>query len=297
MPELKPAKTFEEQIEILKERNMKIIDEKYSINILKKINYYRLTGYALQFKKNNNYGGNISFHHMYKLYEFDKNLRQLILNKLEEIEIPLRTYMAYELATKYGPEAYKKLEVYKDYDFYTGYEKDGELIKGLKDEINTEIKKNSKDLIVIHHKKYYDGKFPIWAIVELFSFGMLAKMYKNLKTVDQKAIAKECFKINNQLLESWLISLSKVRNTCAHYGRIYNKNLKTIPKLHRKYSKYNLDDTKIFIVILAMKELLIGIDKWEEMKEKVRLLIDEYKEFLDLTLIGFPENWNEILEL
>lgn len=51
---------------------------------------------------------------------------------------------------------------------------------------------------------------------------MLSRTYKNLKTNEQKDISKNCFNINNLLLESWLDNLSYVRNICAHYGRLYN---------------------------------------------------------------------------
>jgi len=48
---IKKPKTFDEQLQILKNRIMKIDDDKEAINLLKTTNYYRLTAYALQFKK------------------------------------------------------------------------------------------------------------------------------------------------------------------------------------------------------------------------------------------------------
>ena len=54
-----------------------------------------------------------------------------------------------------------------------------------------EIASNKRSAFVIHHDEHYDGHFPIWAIVELFTFGMLSRFYSDMKTADQKYLAKE----------------------------------------------------------------------------------------------------------
>ncbi|MEG2687281.1 MAG: hypothetical protein RR954_09240 [Christensenellaceae bacterium] len=50
MKELKTAKTFDEQLAILESRDMVIDDADAALRALKSMNYYRLTGYAYQFK-------------------------------------------------------------------------------------------------------------------------------------------------------------------------------------------------------------------------------------------------------
>ena len=297
--ELKAPKTFEEQLKILKSRKMIIEDEDKALEILRRTNYYRITAYALQCKVNNEYQ-NISFNKMYKLYEFDKRLRHLILGVLEDIEISLRTYMAYNLSLKYGAEAYKCEEIFKNIDLLNGYyDEDGKRHNGLIDEINSEKRKNRNEPFVKHHMKIYDGKFPIWAVVEIFSFGMVSKMYKNLVVAEQKAISKGCFGINNQLLESWLDTLSYIRNSCAHYGRLYNKKLPRIPKIHTKYNKFKdeLKINRLFVAILAIKEILKSINKYEAFKISLKELINEYIDVIDLEILGFSKNWEEILEI
>lgn len=298
--ELKDPKTLKEQVEILKARKMIIEDEDRAIEVLKRTNYYRLTAYALQFKsKENEYKG-VTFNQMYKLYEFDKKLRNLLLVALEDIEITLRTYTAYNLSIKYGAEAYKNEEIFKNIDLHKGYyDESGKYHNGLLDEIESEKRKNRNEPFVKHHIKIYNGKFPIWAVIEIFSFGMLSKMYKNLVVAEQKEISRECFNTNNLLLESWLDILSYIRNTCAHYGRLYNKKLPRVPKVHNKYNKYKkyLETNKLFVAILAIKEILISINKYEEFKVNLKDLINEYIDVIDLNILGFNEKWEEILEL
>mgnify|MGYP000623335693 CR=1 FL=1 len=296
---LKDPKTLDEQIQILKSRNMEIENEERAIEILKRTNYYRLTAYALQFKYKNQYN-NITFDKMYKLYEFDMKLRHLILSVLENIEISLRTYIAYNLSLKYGAEAHNKEEIFKDINLHKGYyDEDGRYHNGLLDEIESEKRKKKNELFVKHHIKTYNGKFPIWAVVEIFSFGMLSKMYKNLVVAEQKEISRGCFNTNHQLLESWLDTLAYIRNTCAHYGRLYNKKLPKIPKIHSRYSQYkeDIEINKVFVAILALKELLTPINKYDEFKESLKSLIKEYINVIDLYTLGFIDKWEEILEL
>ncbi len=300
MIKLKDPKTFEEQIEILRSRNMEIENEERAIEILKRTNYYRLTAYALQFKYNNKYDNNITFDKMYKLYEFDMKLRHLILSVLENIEISLRTYIAYNLSLKYGAEAHTNEGIFKNIDLHKGfYDEDGKYHNGLLDEIESEKRKKRNELFVKHHIKTYNGKFPIWAVVEIFSFGMLSKMYKNLVVAEQKEISRECFNTNNQLLESWLDTLSYIRNTCAHYGRLYNKKLPKVPKIHSRYHKYkdDIEINKLFVAILAIKELLRPINQYENFKESLKKLIKDYIDVINLENLGFINNWEEILDL
>ena len=69
---------------------------------------------------------------------------------------------------------------------------------------------------------------PIYALVEVFSFGTLSKFYKNMKNGDKKIVAKS-FGVGYTYLESWLESIVYVRNICAHYGRLYNAKLAKTP--------------------------------------------------------------------
>ena len=86
---LKEPKTFEQQIDILEARGIRIEDRESAKRILSMINYYRLTAYELQFKLENIYIGDIKFDTLYKLYNFDKKMKNLIIGALESIEISI----------------------------------------------------------------------------------------------------------------------------------------------------------------------------------------------------------------
>lgn len=73
---MKPFKTYEEQIEILKNRFLQIESETWLREKLKNISYYNLiNGYSKIFiKKDGTYSQNVTEKHIYALYLFDKNL-------------------------------------------------------------------------------------------------------------------------------------------------------------------------------------------------------------------------------
>ncbi len=48
---MKKFKTIDEQIEHLKRKNIEISNDSYAHELLSSVNYYRLMGYALRFKK------------------------------------------------------------------------------------------------------------------------------------------------------------------------------------------------------------------------------------------------------
>lgn len=156
------------------------------------------------------------------------------------------------------------------------------------------IQKSRKgELFIQHHFKKYDGIIPIWAAIEVTSFGFISKLYRNLNEDIKKHIAKIYYNVPYYYLESWLQSLSNVRNVCAHYGRLYNKKLTFKPRLFKEESK-QFDNQLIFAAIYIIQRLLTRA-------EGNRFIIDleafvlEYEDDIDFMHIGFPSNWRELL--
>jgi abortive infection bacteriophage resistance protein len=109
--------------------------------------------------------------------------------------------------------------------------------KSFLDDIEEEIRRNAKAPFVKNFRENYEGgNLPIYALVEVFSFGTLSKFYKNMVNQDKKIVAKS-FGIGYTYLESWLESISYIRNICAHYGRLYNAKLSKTPSLYKEYTQ------------------------------------------------------------
>ena len=98
MEALKPALTYQEQIDRLKTvHNLRITDETDALDILQKVNYYRLSAYGLGLKKAENreiYLDGITLDHIFRLYMFDSVLKNCLIHLIEQIEIQLRTQIS-----------------------------------------------------------------------------------------------------------------------------------------------------------------------------------------------------------
>ena len=105
--ELKRALTYEEQVRrFIDEHGLCVLDEEYAVDILKKVNYYRLSAYGIGLKQRNNlenYNDGVSIETLYRLYLFDSQFKNILLHIIEQIEIQLRTQISNLLAVTYGP--------------------------------------------------------------------------------------------------------------------------------------------------------------------------------------------------
>ncbi len=290
MSELKqhqPSMTIDEQIENLKSLGLIINDEEYAKKILNDISYFRLVkAYSLGFKsKNGEYNDGVIFEQIVELYLFNANFRQITFAEIEKIEVNVRCRIANYFAETYGVLGYKEAANFDDEEYHKMFIKD----------IKEEVGRNSKAPFVRNFRENYEGgELPIYALVEVFSFGTLSKFYKNMKNVDKKVVAKS-FGIGYTYLESWLESISYVRNICAHYGRLYNAKLSKTPTLYKEYSQAGIGNNRIFGVLLCMKQIFKSDKHWNLYVDQIELLIDKYEK-VDVKTMGFPENWKELLE-
>lgn len=287
MAGLKEPKSFDEQIEILKERGLIINSEEDAKFILSNINYYRFTAYLLPFKsENDKYISDITFEKIYYIYMFDREFRTLLMDILGSIEISFRTYIAYTLAMNYGTYGYTKQDNFINKDYHNDF-----LLN-----LQKEKRNNSNKLFIKHHNEKYDGKLPIWVAMEIMPFGMLSKLYSNLLPKEKTFIKNNLCVINPGLVDSWLQALTNIRNQCAHYGRIYNTLFPPV-KVKKEDKKFELNKRQIFAYIVAIKYLVADDKIWNKFFINLQKLISDYEDHIDLTLIGFPESWIEILSV
>ncbi|GAG86127.1 unnamed protein product, partial [marine sediment metagenome] len=161
--------------------------------------------------------------------------------------------------------------------------------------LNKNIKQSANELFIKHHIDKYKGRFPFWVIVEILSFSTFSKFFNNLKNAEKNDFSRSYYTYDGQTLANWVHHFSVVRNMCAHYGRIYNKNI--FPKLKiLKEDNKNLKTGKIFDTFFILKKFFISKFTWEESINNLKKILEEYKNSISVDLIGFPKNWEEILK-
>ena len=278
--DLKQPLTITEQLNLLRERGMKIDDENQASTFLLSNHYYRLNIYFHKLMDGkNHYGDDIHFSQIMSAYENDKWLRNQILSILEPIEITARTRISHYLALTYGADAFYKKQIYKNQSKYQ------EILHAFE----SQITRNRKDPIVVHHHNKYQGLFPIWVIVEFFSFNSLSKFYKNLLEKDKKVIAKGIFNTNDYLLGQWLHVLSIQRNICAHYGYLFRREYPIRPIIAKSFHWNPRLNNQLFAQFLIMRRLSARTH-WERL---IKNISDHQKGKASLTLedYGFPPDW------
>ena len=277
---LKPPKTIEEQIIILKDRGIIIDDHDLAKLFLLNNNYYRLMGYAYQFKiSKESYEINTKFSTIVGIYNFDKSLRQIILPLLEDLEISFRTKLAYFMCHKNGNEFYLKENIFINPEWYSDF-------------INTMekcIKQSERELFIKHHLRKYDSRFPFWVLIEILSFSTISKFFKNINTADKNEFSRFYYRYNSNILENWIHHFSIIRNICAHHGRLYNKTL--FPKLKILKEDNFIGTMKIFDSLFILNKLIVDKFIWSDFLKKLDYLVIKYKDDIDLKLIGFPDNY------
>lgn len=279
----KPFKTFDEQLDLLISRGLIVEDRENAISILKRTNYYRLSAYSLSLRNDNVFETGTTFQNIYDLYLFDNGFREIILNYSSHIEIAFRTYIAYELAEKYGPLGYLD---YRNFDNQSYHES---FIQILTDSID-----KADDIFVEHHKNDYAGVFPIWVAIECTTFGNLSKLYKNLLKADREDIDKKYAGVGYKKLANWLNVCVYARNIAAHGGRFYNRRLRRVRPSLNPYAKRHISADTAFAVVYVISRLLPTKDLVVGLIAELKTLFHEYPFALGQYL-GFPDEWEEVL--
>lgn len=292
--ELKKPTTFSEQIEKLKAHGIVISNEDKAKEILKTVNYYRFTGYALQFRNHStgsNYIEGTTFETIYHLYKVDEILRDIFRRYIEKAEVYYRTQIAYGFVIRKCIESPYE-QHYDENNFYykKGYQ---EVMANFSREKN--YYKDS--LIVKHHKIKYSSKMPLWVIVELMSFSNLSKLYGCMYFSEKEAIAN-VVGAGRDTLENHLHCLSVLRNKCAHAARMYNTDFNPPARFPTTFLRNHpeIKNNSLFAYTLVLLKRLPDEESKKSLMQTVEALFNEYIDDIDMALIGFPENYLEIMK-
>lgn len=215
----KPAISVTDQIALLRQRGMVIDDEAAARHYLGHISYYRLRAYWLPFEIPAADGDHAlrpgtRFEDVLALYVFDRQLRLMVMDAVERVEVAIRAHWAHHMAMTYGAHGYL------DQPHYGHVERHAKDVADLTKEFT-----RSRDTFAEHYREKYTAPAlpPVWMAADLMSFGLLSKFLSDLKRrSDRQAIAKP-FGLDEKVLTSFAHHMSHVRNICAHHGRLWNR--------------------------------------------------------------------------
>ena len=218
--------TIEQQVQSYIDAGMKITSQEDVEKALKSIGFYRLRGYSFQLYDNaaKKYVPGTKFEDVIKLYQFDQELSALVFSMISKIEVALRLRLVEALLIHGEPLVLQDSSIFKEKKRYW------QNMATVASEIA-----RSNDVFIKHNFDNHDGEVPVWAAVEVLSFGTLSKIIKNLKTgtgrsysilasnYQYKSKKGNLVKPSQKMLASWIQGASVLRNMCAHNSRIYNR--------------------------------------------------------------------------
>ncbi|MGN1381156.1 MAG: Abi family protein [Bacilli bacterium] len=307
---MKVFRTIQEQISILESKGLIIDDYLFTEDILIRENYFFISGYRhlfLKSPKDRNFIKGTTFRELYALFNFDRQVRNIVFKNLLIIENNLKSIISYQLSKKYG---FREKDYLRPENFTKVPDKQRQLNDTLK-KMKRQIRVNGAQHSATSHYLNNYGYIPLWVVVKVLSFGIVGELYTVMKREDQEEIAN-IYDLSIDNLLTYLPILSNYRNLCAHEDILYDHRTQKIigdtkyhdgldiPTTDGEYI-YGKDD--LFALIIILKQLL--------RPEEFRLLINELSYEIDilcgklkvinigkvLDTMGFPRNFREILDL
>lgn len=320
LPYLKPFRTTGSNIEILRLRGMDLGDEDHAARCISRIGYYRLSAYWYPFRdfcelpsegrrlvRCDRFLTGTKFSYALNFYLFDKEIRLMISDALERIEIGMRAAIVEVLGAR-GPHAHRDSRSYNAHmstpDESTGVVPLDSFLSGLDQAFD-----RSKEEFAQHFRRTYSGYPPIWIAAGGWDWGNLAYL---LRFLSDKNIGTVCKMIDGRLdkktLISWMTSLNEVRNACAHHSRLWNKVLTNRPGFQRAGELQEFDhmrDARGRVIdhhasrLYGALAALIFLMKWIHPKTEwhkrfgERVLKEALPAEISLTSAGFPDGWSK----
>lgn len=283
--------SIQDQVATLRQRGLQFANEQKAAHYLSNISYYRLRAYTYPFQDNNDpnhpFIKPVSFEEIMRLYVFDRQLRLLLFNAIEKIEIALRTQIIYEYAMAHGAFWHLKPALYNSAVYFADH------IASLQKEID-----RSKETFIDHYRTVYtDPKEPpAWMSLEVSSMGLLSKIFSNLRNDEPcKDRITHHFGLKDvDTLANWMRCFSLLRNICAHHSRVWNRRMTQL-KLPRKpvytfIQNQQILSYKVYAYICCMQYILNIISPQHGFRNKLVELMKDCP-LLQEKEMGFPNGW------
>lgn len=178
----KPFKTYDEQIALLRKRNLIINDYDFAIHALDTISYYDLINrYQKHFIPNGKtFIKNTTIEQLYSLSMFDRSIQMLIMKYSMFVENLFKTKLAYTLSRDFGVD----MPLYLSASKYRQTYKDPNRTLTFNDVITECIKTRDDPKITNNPTLYYrnhHNHIPPWILLKNLSFSNSINLFKLLK--------------------------------------------------------------------------------------------------------------------
>lgn len=320
----KPALTVAQQLQLLKERGLTVQDDERASRFLEVVSLFRLSPYMRPFQHAGNpdhrFHPGASLRQIVTIYRFDTDLRSLVMKAIERVEVATRACISNHMAPEYGAHWYldqnnfkrqydharliTELTTKRDEEVRHFQRERSHIQQGRADEATQarRIEHRKRDNYLRFYALTYSQPElpPSWAMLEELSLGALSRIYGGIaRDVDRKQIAHR-FNLPQEVLGSWLHTLTFIRNICAHHARLWNRELAVRPQLPqqanwqlpRAAAQQPHPDKRLFVVLLMLAYMMGQISPDSHWKQQMVALLAEHPA-INMTDMGFVANWQQ----
>lgn len=310
---------LEGQVDRLAERGLHVPDVERAVALLKSIGYYRVTGYLYPFLEAekyvddehrtrtrvlNRYQPGTRLHHVESIIDFDRQLRLLVMDGVERIEVAVRMRAGYILGRR-SAFAHEDPACFDD-SFTTAATDSRDPRPSKHVEWLARVKERrdrSDEQFVVHFRDKYEDRMPVWALTELLELGHLSNLYRGMLQKDAEELAHAFGVPTKKMMISWLASLNYVRNVSAHHARLFNRKLQNAPSRppvgavpildHLRTPGAPKEDFGTYNALAVIAYLLRSIDPEPAWARRLVMLLHTFPTSHALTIhtIGVPEDW------
>ena len=288
----KQASTPEQLLEKLRGQGLVVPaeEEAQALAYLRYVGGYRLKGYWFHLvdPQTKRFPAGWTFARIAERCEFDRKLRAATIEAVDRLEVAVRSVMGHYLSLKHSPHWFLNTAIFKP----TRDSGIGQLIRKIEDEVRRADRKRFVKHYFTHHDEPYLP--PSWSISECVSFGLWSRTYAILRDPnDKKAICKRFGVDQSEVFQSWIHTLTVVRNIAAHHGQLLRVQLGVSPANYRA-AGIHFSDQKSFFAAATVIHYLLGRTglphRWEE--DLVQIFA-RYPN-VDIADLGFPVNWQSL---
>ena len=303
----KLAHTIDQQLGLLRQRGLVIPDEARTRHYLASISYYRLSAYTRPFyvprQPDHSFLPGTTFDQVLALYIFDRELRLLLLDAIERIEVALRAQMTNTLAEHHGAHGYTNCGIFDDRYNHAW----------LMDKLGKEVESRDAESFVEHYRNKYGAapkQPPVWMAMELLTFKEVSRLFGALRHNQDTQRISQHFGWPDTVLRSWFRNLSDLRNLCAHHARVWNREFGSFPLIPRKpprgwaqippgvvvgqqEQQAQIEPQRRFymqwVVIESLMRVVCPESEWSK---RLLHLLDQHPH-ISRRHMGFPDDWTQ----
>lgn len=223
----------------LSARGLEIESSDDALDYLRTVGYHRSGGYRYIFReflpaeeqdprtktwRSDRYINGASLSDVVAVSEFDRKLREVCLKGCLEFESRLKHEISHTLARR-DIFAHDKAE-HLDPDQCAKVDGGPTKFEKWQDSHASACSDARFEDAISHHLLKYGKPYPVWAAVEVLSFGALPYLLELMKEADRLEVARSFGVKQPKRFTAWVRSIGDLRNVAAHNQRLFNRVMK-----------------------------------------------------------------------